>query len=200
MSLLWIAPVHDSYKFCLGLLQVWRARNLSTEFSESRYIGSVLLISLLVAMFAIPILVTTRGDPSAGTFAQLMLASIIPGITLFFIFIPKMIFLAKLQERRGGQRFSMIRASFTMGVSSLTRSMRQQSDRGTTIYGPGEKIVTAKTQQQLAVENTALEVRNEELRNENALLHQHLLAFNDDRLESKASIAPTTSQVVSSSE
>lgn len=181
---------------CVGLLQVWRARNLSTEYSESRYIGSVLLISLLVAMFAIPMLVITRENPSAGTFVQLMLASIIPGITLFFIFIPKMMFLAKLQERRGGQRFSMIRASFAMGVSSLARSMRQQSDRD----GSGEKIVTAKTQRQLAVENTALEVRNEELRNENALLRQRLLAFNDDRLESTASTAPTTSQVESSTE
>jgi len=179
---------------CAGLLQVWRARNLSTEFSESRYIGSVLLISLLVAMFAIPILVITQENPSAGTFVQLMLASIIPGITLFFIFIPKMIFLAKLQERRGGQRFSMIRASFTMGASSLTRSMRQQSDRETTIYGSGEKIVTAKTQQQLAVENTALEVRNEELRNENVLLRQRLLAFNDDRLESTASQVESSSK------
>jgi len=194
----------------LGLFQTWRARNLATEFSESRYIGMVLVISLLVALFAIPILILTQGNPNVDTFVRLMLASIIPGTTLFFIFIPKMIVHAKSQQEGSqGQRFSVMRASFSMksNGSSGTGSGRTRSGRVSVapFQGSGEKIVTGKTQQQLASENASLEQTVEEYRSLNqkqqetiALLERRLRNGDDNKLESTAEIESNRSFVFQS--
>merc|ERR1712032_471936 len=71
----------------LALSQAWRARHLSTEFAESKYIANALLIIILVVIFAIPVLILAQNDPNIDTFINIIIASVLTGNPLCFIFI-----------------------------------------------------------------------------------------------------------------
>merc|ERR1712157_244059 len=96
----------------LALYQAWKARYLSTEFAESKYIGNALLISILVTIFFIPVLFLTQNDPNVGTFVNVVLVIVFSGNPLCFIFIPKIIFHVKskvpLAKRKSIQVSSLI--------------------------------------------------------------------------------------------
>jgi len=79
----------------LALIQAWRARHLSTEFAESKSIANALLISLLLALFAVPVLSLTQDDPNVDTFINTIFVSIITGNILCSLFVPKILFLRK---------------------------------------------------------------------------------------------------------
>jgi hypothetical protein len=50
---------------CIANKQAYQARNIKTEFSESRYIGFIMLTMLQSWMVGLPILALIRDDPQA---------------------------------------------------------------------------------------------------------------------------------------
>jgi hypothetical protein len=159
---------------CLAIFQAWRARNLSTEFAESRHIASALLIAFIVAILAVPVLYITYEDPNADTFIDAILVSVVSGTILCFIFIPKIIFHTKLTK------LSPTNSSRFSGMSITSSNHSRVSEWG-------ERILTAKPQEQLASENKSLEreltlmrKRAERLNRHNIELQQRLRKLTGD--------------------
>lgn len=189
----------------LALIQAWRARYLSTEFAESKSIANALLISFLVVLFAIPVLNLTQENPSVDTFINTIIVSIITGNTLCFLFVPKIVFLRK--EKRGQSEVPSIaktifaRASVRLiktnfssnptttsssrntsnNTSATTRDVSSGSDHSPSSQQPseevGEKILTTKTQEELASEVSKLLLSLETVQRENADLKKRLLEY-----------------------
>lgn len=72
-----------------AVYEAYRARNLSTEFAESEYIGLVLGVILLVSFLGIPIIVIAEHEPRSRFFASAGVIFIICLAVLVLIFIPK---------------------------------------------------------------------------------------------------------------
>lgn len=72
---------------CLALFQAWKARNLSTEFAESRHIASALSIALIVGLLAFPLHAVTQDNPNTDTFIDTIMVSVLSGNIFCFIFI-----------------------------------------------------------------------------------------------------------------
>jgi 7 transmembrane sweet-taste receptor of 3 GCPR len=54
----------------LALYEAWKARNLATEFAESRHIGQAVLGTLIVVCVGGPILIIARESPDASLFVN----------------------------------------------------------------------------------------------------------------------------------
>jgi len=134
----------------LALIQAWRARNLSTEFAESKYIGNALFICFLVALFAYPLRQMTSTNANATTFISVFIISVCAATTLGFIFVPKVLFQRKSKGGSGGR----IRITGTSFVVGATSSERESSESDNPNF---ERILTTKPQKLLAAENKALE-------------------------------------------
>lgn len=169
----------------LALVQAWRARYLSTEFAESKYMANALLISFLVAIFAIPVLILTQENPNVDTFVSTIIVSIIAGNTLCFMFLPKILFYRSEMQGTSKKSSTIAKAmrltsatsapgnsevSYSKGLrnANATSSPQQQQD------DVGERILTTKTQEQLASENTKLQLAIETIQKEKADLQKRL--------------------------
>ena len=128
---------------CLALFQAWKARNLATEFAESRYIGNVLVISIIVLILVIPVLFLLSENPNADTFIHTIAIAIICGAILAFLFVPKMWKYYKYQE-----------GSI---ISKYDDSKKTQSTFSVGSETAGERILTTKTPQELASDIKKLE-------------------------------------------
>jgi len=185
---------------CLALFQAWRARHLSTEFAESRYIANALSISVLMGLFAIPILISTQGNPNVDTFVNTIINVVVTGSSLCCIFVPKIIFRGKYKQLElvlDTTHPSMVRTISAIGPLTI----RTTSDENAQSVAPGpvpatetrektektdaarddtarislqhqqqhrkkevgERILTIKTQEQLALENRSLRKENKAL-------------------------------------
>ena len=152
---------------CLALFQSWKARNLSTEFAESRHIANALSIAFVVGLLAFPLHAITQDNPNTDTFIDAVMIAVLSGNILCFIFIPKIIFHTKLAKLPPASRYSSI---------SITSSNKSRATEW------GERILTSKPQEQLANENKSLEreltlmrKRAERLNRQNVELQQRLL-------------------------
>jgi len=113
---------------CLALFQAWRARHLSTEFAESKYIAIALLISVSVGLFSMPVLALSQGNPNIDTFVNTIINSVLAGVTLCFIFVPKIMFHVKSKKGgRSSNRTSMITSMMTSSFAKRF-SFRISSD------------------------------------------------------------------------
>lgn len=52
----------------LSAYQSWQARKLSTEFQESQYIFTALVITLTLFMVALPVIIMSRSNPKTSVF------------------------------------------------------------------------------------------------------------------------------------
>lgn len=52
----------------LSAYQSWKARELSTEFAESKYIFATLLITLTLLMVGMPVTIMSASDPKTAVF------------------------------------------------------------------------------------------------------------------------------------
>lgn len=161
----------------LALIQVWRARDLSTEFAESKYIANSLLICFIVAILAIPTTNLTQYNPDVDTFMDAILIAIIAGNTLCFIFIPKIRFHIRSQQNPKAPKKNLF------GPSTASTARRSS----TRTAAAGERILTMKGQHELAQELKALKrelaivkKKASTLSNENAALKQNLRKLTGD--------------------
>jgi len=134
---------------CLAILQTWRARNLSTEFAESKYIANALFISLIASLLTFPIAVVVQDQPNIATFISVTLIFILTGSVLCSIFIPKIIYFYQAKNRpstvsAGGS------GAFASSLSHFGSS-NEGSDRFSMGDG-GERILTTKSQKTLTKE------------------------------------------------
>jgi hypothetical protein len=82
--------VVNSCAVVLADYEAYKARNVSTEFSESRYIGFAMLSILQVGLVGIPIIFLVQDNPPARFFVGLVIITVVCMSVLLLIFIPKM--------------------------------------------------------------------------------------------------------------
>lgn len=146
----------------LALFQAWRARHLSTEFAESHYIANALLINMVVLLCAVPVLYLVHQiNPDAETFIDTSLVSVVSSTTLCFIFVPKI-----LMQSSGRKRFSSI-------VSRYSSSNSMDRTGSSTRFSSGEKILTKKTQLELASEVKSLKRELAAMKRRQSALFMH---------------------------
>jgi len=164
----------------LALFQAWRARHLSTEFAESTYIANALIISILVTIFAIPVLFLSQENVNIDTFISTILASVYPGSTLCLIFVPKINFYTKSQKRQSNTRSSTRNSMppiFRRRNSFESSRISTNSNTSTVSHRSGELILTIKPQRELASEIRSLEKKNANIVAENIELKKRLREF-----------------------
>lgn len=130
----------------LALYQTWRARNLSTEFAESKYIAIALLLCIVITALGFPLLSIFKEDPNFDALIKTFCITIYSLSILCFIFLPKMqMHNDSLSGKSASKQFFSV-----IGSSDRTN--------GTTT-STGERIVTRKSQFELAKEIKSLEAK-----------------------------------------
>lgn len=105
------------WKICISLLaalngtallmanfQAWQARNLSTEYGESKYIGMAMACILQVIVVGVPLLFLVYENPPADYFVRSTIVFVICASILLLIFGPKMY---HHRKRKGGSSHSL---------------------------------------------------------------------------------------------
>lgn len=131
---------------CLALVQAWRARNLSTEFAESRFIANVLMITAIVMVFSVPLFFLVDENSNADTFIHSVAIAMVCGSIIGFIFGPKMVMFYKAERSPKDSRSTTIKSDFSLNSSDPRGSGNL-----------GDRILTTKSPQALALENKNLE-------------------------------------------
>lgn len=144
---------------CLALFQVWRARQLSTEFAESKYIAGALLITAIVVLLSAPLLILVENAPTADTFINIFMVFITTASLVGCIFIPKIKMLHDLKNEKQTPPNKV-------GIGSSAKK--------------GEKIVTTKPRQQLAAEVKSLERELAKVKKEKAFLQERIQALSSE--------------------
>jgi hypothetical protein len=173
----------------LASYQSYKARNISTEFSESEYIFRVVLLMIVVAGIGIPTTILVWDDPRARYFALSSVIFTVCASTLGFIFVPKLMYQSSdrssggmavrsvrhFQERQGlqGSSQNVIVDVEESGECSASTSM---SD------GDGIKIYDSKAD-------------NDRLRNENAQLKLRVKELSEVEIDLKAKISELSRRV-----
>ena len=141
---------------CLALFQTWRARHLSTEFAESRYIAYTLLISAIVLLLTVPVVYLVKDTPNADTFIHTFAITIVTGTSLGFLFVPKMRMHYISQKRSPTSNISV-----STKLSGSSKSF-------------GEKILTKKPPGQLTLELKTLKRELARVKKQNATLQERV--------------------------
>jgi hypothetical protein len=167
----------------LAIFQAWKARNLSTEFAESKYIANALFISLIASVLTAPILIVVKDQPDAAAFISTALIFVLTSSTLGSIFIPKIIYHRKRTSfsstdfRSGGSRFDASSTSSTSSIFSMGDG--------------GERILTTKNQQTLTKEIKALERELAAAKKRERILQQHNTELEKRQRETSSSTTST---------
>ena len=167
----------------IGLLfftsyEAYKARSLSTEFAESRYIFRVLVSILLVCFVGGPVLLLANENPNAYIFVGSAIIFVTSSSTLLWIFVPKILYARDPKSKR---RKKATRVNFSLSISHDSEGRGGSTERHwSSTYGGsvdtgdggwgGERIITAATQKELAIEN-------EWLRSEGARLRCEIVAL-----------------------
>jgi len=77
------------FAMAFAMLQAWKTRAMSTEYSESRYIAIVMISIFLVAFVGCPVLVLAYDNPDASIFVGNAIVFLTCCSTLLWIFVPK---------------------------------------------------------------------------------------------------------------
>mmetsp|Transcript_33348 Transcript_33348/g.53839 ORF Transcript_33348/g.53839 Transcript_33348/m.53839 type:complete len:795 (-) Transcript_33348:88-2472(-) len=73
----------------------YQARNISTSFSESKYVSMALVSNLQVMTLGIPVLIITADKPTSRIFTQSGIVFLNDLSTMLFIFVPKVVAVIK---------------------------------------------------------------------------------------------------------
>ncbi|VEU36846.1 unnamed protein product [Pseudo-nitzschia multistriata] len=148
-SLRYVIPlaVVNLISVIVAIVEVWKARQIATEFSESQYIFRALIYMVVVFFIGGPIIFIASDNPNALAFVSSGIIFVATCGILLLMFIPKIIYQRKryLMKKKGTNKN---RYSFSLGPS-LTDSNALESDYYNT---GGEKILTTKTQKELSEE------------------------------------------------
>jgi len=116
---------------CLSNYQVYRARNLRIEFSESKYVGMVVGSMLQVFLLGVPTLLVVQELPGAYYLTFSLMIFVISIAILGFVFVPKYFYCKKFKMRsQKTQRriiFDSIKASQRV-VNNTTEAANEFGD------------------------------------------------------------------------
>jgi len=71
--------------------EAWKARNVATEYSESKYIGILMLVFLELMLLGIPVIFLANENPTASYLLKAVIVFVFCVSILSLIFIPKMV-------------------------------------------------------------------------------------------------------------
>ena len=74
---------------CIALFQAYQARSIQSEFSESAYIGTAMVVILQACAIGFPILFLVQDDPQVFYLVTVMLTFVTSMAVLCLIFVPK---------------------------------------------------------------------------------------------------------------
>jgi len=123
----------------LAFFQAWRARNLSTEFAESRYINNALLISLVVLLCSVSVMYLTQQNPDVDTFISTVLVSVISSTVLCFIFVPKI----RMHYNPTSRSMSTLSSSWRRGSNIVSSSIRNSSNIASSSFKNSSNILSS---------------------------------------------------------
>lgn len=123
-----------------AVYMAWKAKDISTEFSESLYIFKILIGILLVCFVGIPVMVIARDSPQAYFYVFSALIFLVSTLVLGLIFVPKI---------------TASKKKFAPNLASMTSSLSRTSEDGSMIGGV--KVYTKPmAQMELEQENAKL--------------------------------------------
>ncbi|CAB9528080.1 Gamma-aminobutyric acid (GABA) B receptor [Seminavis robusta] len=96
----------DSLALFMANYQAYKARNFSTEYSESKYIALAMMCILQVLMVGVPLSFLVTDSPPAWFLIRVFIAAIVTLSVLLLMFIPK---IQKLREATEKKRQSLKR-------------------------------------------------------------------------------------------
>jgi len=146
-----------------AIFQSYKARHLTTEFGESKYVFRALQISLLVILIGTPVLKLAQDNTNASVFLNAVMLFVLCTSILLTIFVPKIQYLK--QEGNNDERFQ---ASLRLMVDMMTKSSIEPTGHSSSegqvdsfrSNGPiaqnGIQIYGAKSKEQLIMENETL--------------------------------------------
>lgn len=143
--------------FCAILLacaQAYRARHISDEFSESRWVAFTVASWAQVFVVGCPVLFLVQEQPTAFYFLKVSIVFVACMSLLLFMFVPKV--LIRRQEQSSASTQQTFRASSSK--FNLYHSSRQMSkDSGNSgefeqQTGPGLMIINSRPQSQIELE------------------------------------------------
>jgi hypothetical protein len=101
--------VVNSCALLLANVEAYRARSISDEFSESKYIGFAMVSMLQALLLGLPLAVLVTNNPAARLFTYSGIIVLISMSLLLLIFVPKMIIVVqdnKDKKARSGETIS----------------------------------------------------------------------------------------------
>ena len=122
----------------ITIVEAYKARNVQTEYSESKYIAIVMLCLFQAFVLIIPLLVLLQENPQAQYLVLVMSIFMVELATLLFIFVPKLMELRNKSE--GGK--NSVTMSVTNGLQLFKREINhltKQPVEDTAVVGDGRK-------------------------------------------------------------
>mmetsp|Transcript_4839 Transcript_4839/g.9945 ORF Transcript_4839/g.9945 Transcript_4839/m.9945 type:complete len:996 (+) Transcript_4839:50-3037(+) len=118
-----------------AIYQAWRARNISTEYSESAYIFIVFNSILLVGFVGGPVLALAYDNPSASMFVGSAIIFVACCSTLLWIFVPK------ISHQR--QKFQCRSNAFASGQGFASRDLSNENHPFGLLFGEFAQFPTS---------------------------------------------------------
>jgi hypothetical protein len=150
--------VINFFAIAFAMLQAWKTRSMSTEFSESRYIAIVMVSILLVSFVGCPVLVLAYGNPDATIFVANSIVFLTCCSTLLWIFVPKIRYQMKPPDLT---RNSCVMFGKRSGTGSGERFFEVQEEEISSGYNEevyGTRVTTKHTLEELEKEVRSLRI------------------------------------------
>ncbi len=143
---------------CCALFQAWQARNLSTEFAESHYIFKALASILSLMFVGVPVLIIASDNADARLFVSSAINFSFAVAILLLMFVPKIQY-EKREKAKSVRNLTVSGMSGMTPASYVSQVSQLESDDETSTSNLGEKIITTKTAEELALEVSRLQRR-----------------------------------------
>ena len=121
-------------------IQAYRARGISDEYSESKYLAFAVGSWFEVVLVGIPLLVIVDSNPTASYFVKASMIFIVSMSLLLLIYVPKFLFI--LQKEKVRNRGSTTTMSGVSGLSHASQTDQHHSSIASTTASYGLRVVS----------------------------------------------------------
>ena len=112
--------------------QAYRSRNLSTEFSESKYISIIMASMFQAIVIGLPLIILVYKDPKARFIVLVCIIGALSLTTLCFMFVPKI--MAVRESRREGDRPNHDELGSSVRRASITQVTVTEDEKPTSLF------------------------------------------------------------------
>jgi len=178
----------------LAIIQSYKARTISDEFSESKYVGIVIICWLQLLVVSLPLIFLVRTNPTASYFLKTALIFVTSTSLLLLMFVPKLIL--NKRHKTSKQYRRSVRISISLDRNSSRQispsnsddedmnEIRRFNDQGrwsisssSSINGPTRGMLVINPQLEISDLQSRvkfLQVKNEKLKRRNRELETQL--------------------------